>query len=121
MTSKIPASEAEFFFRAESDQLPTEFVAAHRARRMALRHQGERDHTSHLPQSYGAHTSDWLSSPDSTPAGVFALAFIGRLKRAQVESFINGLHEMARIEGCEWALEMLAALEHPAATWRSRT
>lgn len=57
----------------------------------------------------GACLADWGRNPRSTPLGIFAeLCFDGDLPRGQ--QFVRLLREFAKIEGCEWALHMLAAL-----------
>jgi hypothetical protein len=115
---KIPTEHAEFFWNALPGELPTEFVTHHRQHRMARFHQGEPDITKSLRKSVGAHVSGWMGSAPDTPAGVFASVFLEKLAPEQIESVLNGLHEIGRIEGQEWAEQMAATLEEQAYRWR---
>ncbi len=57
----------------------------------------------------GACMADWGRNPRSTPLGKFAeLCFDGELPSGH--HFVRLLREFAKIEGCDWALHMLAAL-----------
>ncbi len=57
----------------------------------------------------GACLSDWGISPRHTPLGKFAeLCFDGKMPKG--EDFVRLLKQFAQIEGCEWAVHMLAAL-----------
>jgi hypothetical protein len=59
----------------------------------------------------GACTTYWKErrNPRHTPLGMFAeMAFDGTLPKGT--DFVNVLTEFAQIEGCDWAVHMLAAL-----------
>jgi hypothetical protein len=57
----------------------------------------------------GACVADWGRNPRSTPLGKFAeMCFDGNLPSGQ--HFVRLLCEFAKIEECDWALHMLAAL-----------
>lgn len=120
MSDEIRLSNAEFFFTAEPGELPREFVTTDRQRRLAGGF--DSDLTRGFHQSLGAHVSGWMETPEATPAGVFARVFLSRLeKESDIEAILNGLHEIARIEGQGWASEMAASLEALSMLWRSQS
>ncbi len=117
--TKIPAQNAELFYITQPGEMPTEFVAADRVARFTDRKAGRPDFTDRFSHSNGCHVDGWMARPSQTPAGVFAGAYLSRLPAEQIELMLIGLHEIARIEGQEWAEQMLALLETPPKPWKA--
>lgn len=117
--TKIPTRNAEVFYITKPGEMPTEFVAADRVARLTDRKEGRPDFTERFSHSNGSHVDGWMVDPRQTPAGVFAGAYLSRLPAEQIERMLLGLHELARIEGQEWAEQMIALLETPPRPWRS--
>jgi hypothetical protein len=117
--TKIPLPVAEFFYSAEPGEMPTEFIASNRTERLIARKSGQPDFTSGFRQSNGSHVQGWLVDKRATPAGIFAGAYLSRLPAEQIERILLALHEIANVEGQEWAEQMVALLETPPRPWRS--
>ena len=62
-----------------------------------------------LISTHGACFADWGTNPRHTPLGMFAeMAFDGTLP--QGDDLIRLLAQFAKIQGCDWAHHMIAAL-----------
>ena len=113
MTSqnKIPVEHTDFFFDSDPRQLPSKFVVADHREQVKIHEEGRTDPYRDLPQSLGCHVSGWMVGHrrQNSPEAVFASVFLSDLK--EVDIIREGLREITKIEGQEWAERMLASLD----------
>lgn len=108
---KIPVEHADFFFDADIGELPSKFSVADHRDQVKIHEEGRHDPYGDLPQSLGCHVAGWLEEPrmQNSPEAVFASVFLSDL--AEVDTIREGLREICKIKGQEWAKKMLISLD----------
>lgn len=105
----IPAKNAQIHWSTQERAMPTEGV--HRViafDRFAAWTDEANDESREC--SAGACCSDWLdgTDPRSTPEGIYAGWLLVGFK--DTEAHIDALRQLARIEGCDWARNIVEAI-----------
>lgn len=110
----IPVKSAEFFWNADRDtgRMPTEFVITDKEARLAETRRTGHDAYRHLRSSLGAHVANWMDGSSlQTPEAMFARIFLTRLSPLDRVPIHSALMQFANIEGQDWAVRMLAAVD----------
>ncbi|CAN7290123.1 hypothetical protein LJR090_002094 [Bosea sp. LjRoot90] len=113
MAMLIPAEHAEIHFNRAADFQPSDdvFVCDRRDRKLGT------DQpviiASRFQASYGAMNSGWMKGSDrtDTPEGVFASEWLNSPVRVSLPGLKAVLRELGKIDRCEWARTMFAAIE----------
>ncbi|MFH6786799.1 hypothetical protein [Methylobacterium sp. MA0201] len=107
----IPAEHAEFFWNSEPGKAPHEFVVMDIRERQKQREETGRDPSQRYNSSMGAHVIDWLTGdgPHDHPEGLFATEWVDR--GTDRKTIKQALHEIGKIDRCEWARLMYSALD----------
>lgn len=114
--SLIPAKHADFYWNDDPNNPVTagvEVLVVDRSPGQPPRSRA--NDPGHLDSSHGAMAAGWMEDghPLHNPAGLFAYNWLAR--GSSPEAILAALRELAKIEECGWAREMLAAIE-----WRNR-
>ena len=109
----IPAHKAEFFWNDDVVRGTggAEIVVMNIDVRTATARETGRDPTSRYDNSTGAHTADWMTDvdPQARPEGLFAATWLdGPSSREAIKA---ALREFGKIQECQWARTMYAALD----------